>query len=79
MTLSTGFFAGVMRDDLGAAAILAEQSFEQVGGAGLAMGDRQAQPGDAGLELVLETGHGFGWRDRPCKMRILVTGGQSTE
>jgi hypothetical protein len=48
-----------MRDDFGAAALLTEQPFQQIGGADrAAVAERETQLRDARLEVVVETSHG---------------------
>ena len=53
MSLSTAFSPKALGCDLKAPALLEEQAFEQIGGTGrAAVGDRQAELGDASLEVV---------------------------
>ncbi len=59
--LEHGPLAEGVGDDLQAPAFLDEQALEQIGRAGrAAVGDRQAQVGDAGLEVALEAGPALG-------------------
>ncbi len=69
MSLSTAFSPKALRmipgsspsTGLEAPALFEEQALEQIGRAGrAAVGDRQAQVRDAGLEVVGEAGHGRG-------------------
>src|SRR6516225_7369893 len=51
-----GALAESMRDDLGAPPLLAKQPLQEIGGADRpAMAEREAQMGDAGLEIVLKS------------------------